>query len=76
MVTFTASYTGSEPVSFLWEFSDGITSTAKSPARTFAPGVYTVTLTLNNDCGVGDATYTITIAAPTWWIYLPIVTKN
>jgi hypothetical protein len=76
VVTFTASYTGSEPVGFLWEFSDGITSTVESPARTFAPGVYTVTLTISNDCGFGEASYTINIAAPSWWLYLPIVSKN
>jgi len=76
VVTFTASVTGSEPISYFWEFSDGITSTAESPARTFAPGVYTVTLTTSNNCGVDNVTYTITIAAPPWLSHLPLVSKK
>jgi PKD repeat protein len=75
VVTFTASVSGSEPISFYWEFSDGITSTAESPARTFAPGVYTVTLTTSNACGVDMITYTITIAASPWRSTLPLVSK-
>jgi hypothetical protein len=75
-VTFYASLNGSEPVSFDWEFSDGITSTAESPVRIFAPGVYTVTLTASNDCGSDDVTYTINIAAPPWRSTLPLVAKK
>ena len=75
-VTFYASLNGSEPISYFWEFSDGITSTAESPARTFAPGVYTVTLTTSNACDVDEVAYTITIAAPPWHSYLPLVNKK
>jgi PKD repeat protein len=73
LVTFTASLTGSEPVSYFWEFSDGITSTTSSPARTFTPGVYTVTLTASNACGVEMITKTISISP--WRTYLPLVAK-
>ena len=75
-VTFYASNNGSEPVSYYWEFSDGITSTADIPTRFFVDGVYTVTLTASNDCGVDDATYTITVAAPPWQSILPLVSKK
>ena len=76
VVTFTASVSGSQPISYYWEFSDGITSTVESPARTFASGVYTITLTTSNDCGVDEVSYTITVAAPSWWVYLPLVAKK
>ena len=76
VVTFTASVSGSQPVSYYWEFSDGITSTAESPARTFAPGVYTVTLTTSNACSVDMITYTITIAESPWRSILPLVSKK
>lgn len=42
------------PSSWLWNFGDGVTSTAQNPNHTYAnPGVYTVTLTVN-----GSLTYT------------------
>jgi PKD repeat protein len=45
-------------------------------SRTFAPGIYTISLTVSNACSADDISYTITVAAPSWWLYLPVVSKN
>jgi PKD repeat protein len=45
------------PTSWLWEFGDGAASAAQNPTHTYsAPGVYTVTLTVN-----GSSSYSRTI---------------
>jgi PKD repeat protein len=48
-VAFTNTSLGSEPLTYLWEFGDGATSTLKNPTHTFtAAGNYTVRLTATN----------------------------
>lgn len=38
--------------SWLWDFGDFVTSIEKNPSHTYtAPGIYTVTLTVTDDCG-------------------------
>jgi len=50
-VQFTDNSTGG-PVSWLWDFGDGQTSTMQSPSHTYtAGGTYAVTLTATNGCG-------------------------
>lgn len=54
-VNLTTSFTDvstNGPNSWQWNFGDGNTSTQQSPTHTyFAPGSYTVCLTVTNDCG-------------------------
>ncbi|AKB77554.1 cell surface protein [Methanosarcina horonobensis HB-1 = JCM 15518] len=51
-VSFTDNSTGS-PTSWLWDFGDGVTSTARNPAHTYnAMGGYTVNLTVTNSIGI------------------------
>jgi hypothetical protein len=46
---FTSLTTGTPPFQYLWDFGDGVTSTAASPTHIYpAPGPYTVTLTAAN----------------------------
>jgi PKD repeat protein len=53
--TFTNETSGASPLSFVWNFGDGITSTEISPVHEYAyPGIYTVTLTAANLCGTAD----------------------
>jgi PKD repeat protein len=50
-VAFTDLSTG-EPTSWLWDFGDGATSTARNPSHTYAAaGAYSVTLTASNAAG-------------------------
>jgi uncharacterized repeat protein (TIGR01451 family) len=51
-VTFTNTSTGTEPLTFLWDFGDDATSTDTNPVHTFEEeGEYTVSLTASNTYG-------------------------
>ncbi|MBS1634409.1 MAG: T9SS type A sorting domain-containing protein [Bacteroidetes bacterium] len=59
VATFTNTSTGA--VSYSWDFGDGQTSTAMSPANTYtATGTYTVTMVATNACSV-TSTYTTVV---------------
>lgn len=64
-VTFADASTGS-PTSWLWDFGGGITwPDATPPAKVYAAGTWTVTLTVNNAIGPASTTpKTFTITAP------------
>ncbi len=55
VVTFTNNSTAGGTPSYLWQFSDGGSSTAVSPTHVFTPaGVYNVTLTIKATVGCVD----------------------
>ena len=64
-VTFTGDGSTDDGtiVSYSWDFGDGATSTDANPTHTFTePGIYTVTLTVEDDGGLTDsANITITV---------------
>ncbi|MEE8572697.1 MAG: PKD domain-containing protein, partial [Gemmatimonadota bacterium] len=73
-VAFSDLSTGS-PTSWLWEFGDGMTSTAQHPNHLYlAPGSYSVTLTASNLAG-SDASTQIDLVqvavAPSIMTFLP-----
>ena len=76
IITFTAMVTGSGPIDFVWDFGDGVTATGEVVLHSFTSGVYNVTLTASNACGVDEISYTITVASTVWWVNLPLVSKN
>lgn len=58
MVNFADLSTGT-PVTWLWTFGDGTTSTLRNPVKIYTlPGVYTVSLTVEN--GAGSSFKTVT----------------
>jgi hypothetical protein len=79
VVTFTASASGTEPISYSWnfEFSNFEFGNPITHVYTMA-GAYTVTLTATNSCGVEVVQDVVTVvAAPPeeWAVYLPIIHK-
>jgi len=61
-VTFTANTSGSEPLSYVWDFGDGQSSSEASPSHTYAQaGSYTVMLTLTNDAGSDSRTTVVNV---------------
>ncbi|HEY6214520.1 MAG TPA: PKD domain-containing protein [Vicinamibacterales bacterium] len=62
-VTFTDRSTGS-PISWIWSFGDGTTSTAQNPVHSYdAPGTYNVSLFTSNAANSGTAFKSLTVAA-------------
>ena len=58
--TFTNETSGTAPLVYLWDFGDGITSTAVSPVHEYAfPGSYPVSLTATDLCGSNQITHPI-----------------
>ncbi|MEM1093561.1 MAG: PKD domain-containing protein [Bacteroidota bacterium] len=64
-VNFTSNFRGTQPVTCLWEFGDGSTSTDCNPSHTYAqPGTYTAKLTITNEAGSRSRELTITVSPP------------
>ncbi|MDH7475587.1 MAG: lamin tail domain-containing protein [Anaerolineae bacterium] len=64
-VTFTNKSTGTEPLSYDWDFGDGEASTETNPQHVYAePGTYRVCLTATNPWGSDTATAEITVSQP------------
>ena len=57
---------GNVPDSWEWDFGDGsATSSAQNPSHTYdSGGVYTVTLTVSNQCGMDSAQQVVEILSP------------
>ncbi len=54
-----------DPLSYAWEFGDGAVSTLLAPDHTYAPGTYTVTLTVYDGKVSHTSTRTLTVSSDT-----------
>lgn len=64
-VQFTNASTGGQITNYLWNFSDGTTSTQQNPSHEFTNvGTYNVILTVSGPGGVSSATRQITVGNP------------
>jgi uncharacterized repeat protein (TIGR01451 family) len=64
-VQFTGESSGTEPLTYLWDFGDGGGSGEVNPTHAYsAPGSYTVALTVSNPWGQDAATGEITVYRP------------
>lgn len=59
LVNFQSTSTGSTPMTYLWDFGDGTTSSFENPSKHYgAPGIYTVKLKVSNAQGNNTKTQT------------------
>ncbi len=69
LVTNFTDVTVGFPISYLWDFGDGNTSTQQHPTHTYAAaGTYTVCLTVSDTCGADSSCQSVTVSnciAPT-----------
>jgi len=55
IVSFSDNSTGSNPLTYLWDFGDGNTSTQQNPIHTYnSPGTYTACLVITDNSGCSD----------------------
>ncbi len=74
--TFTATVTAGSNVVYTWAFGDGQTATGATVSHVYAnPGIYTATVTASNSLGQLIATTQVTIMAPVYQQYLPLISK-
>jgi len=77
MAVFTNTTTGSEPINYLWNFGDNITSTLENPIHTYTEiGIYTVTLTATNAFGSSQISGGFLVDISLSEIYLPIIFQS
>ncbi|MCR9099114.1 MAG: PKD domain-containing protein [bacterium] len=63
-LTATFSPASTNALSYNWDFGDGNASAFSAPAHTYTTsGIYTVTLTVSNDCGSATSELTITVGS-------------
>ena len=61
-VTFQNQSTGDQPLSYLWNFGDGTTSTVQNPIKVYAnPAAYTVSLSVTNAIGTDTISQIVTV---------------
>jgi subtilisin family serine protease len=80
-VAFGADLAGTEPFTYAWDFGAFGLPTVPTPTIDFgASGTYPFTLTVSNCSAAYSDTMTGTVAvecaAPTWYIYLPLVQRG
>jgi CSLREA domain-containing protein len=74
--TFTATVAAGTNVSFAWNFGDDTVGNGAVVTHTYsAVGTYTATLTASNSSSVITTTTQVTIVAPSYPLYLPIILK-
>ncbi|MGC8873788.1 MAG: clostripain-related cysteine peptidase [Chloroflexia bacterium] len=75
-VTFTASATGTLPITFTWDLGDGSFAEGAAVVHPYAlPGEVTVTLQARNACGEETVAHRLTVRRPVWTVYLPLILR-
>jgi PKD repeat protein len=78
-VMFTAMepMTGTAPFTYTWDFGDDGTGMGMMATHVYAAaGVYTVTLTVENACGMATAVHEVMVETGVMEIYIPVVLRN
>jgi PKD repeat protein len=76
-MVFTNQTTGSQPITYVWDFGDGVgTSVEENPSYTYtAPGTYTVTLIATNEVDVSTISYPVVVDPDILKYFLPFTLK-
>jgi uncharacterized repeat protein (TIGR01451 family) len=73
----TEPLTGTPPFTYIWDFGDGFGDVGQDVSHAYSTADdYEVTLTVENACGEGTITDTLTVELGLNYIYLPIVVKD
>ena len=73
---FTNTSTGTEPITYLWDFGDTMTNTMENPTHVYSEtGTFTVTLIATNAYGSSEVTALFVVEDEMMEIYLPIIMK-
>ncbi|MBL4657971.1 MAG: PKD domain-containing protein [Flavobacteriales bacterium] len=65
-VSFTSTGTANSNPTYAWDFGDGSTGTGATSSHTYADsGMFTVCLTITDDCGTDSSCSSVTVAIPT-----------
>ncbi len=76
-VTFTASASGTAPITFTWDWGDGITGSGAIASHTYTEtGAYTVSLVAANACGQELVARVLVVRPSGYRIYLPVVLRD
>jgi PKD repeat protein len=74
---FSNTTVGTSPISYTWDFGDGLTSTITNPTHVYSNvGSVTVGLTAVNFLGSSTITQTIQVLPPPLPVFLPHVQKS
>jgi uncharacterized repeat protein (TIGR01451 family) len=69
----STSTTDGTPLDYAWDFGDGGTSASSAPSHAFQnPGVYTVSLTVTDQCGFSD-TFSMDITVDMQRVFMPLI---
>lgn len=64
-ITFINQSGGAGPLTYNWDFGDGLTAVEATPNHTYsAPGTYLVHLTVQNEFGQSEAYWPVTVGLP------------
>jgi len=77
VITFTATASGTLPISFTWDFGDGAVGSGEVISHAFTnAGTYTVSVSANNCAGIPvTKEYLIEVQTPYRYIFLPLTIK-
>ncbi len=80
-VTFTGAVAlGSSPITYTWNFGDGVLGEGQVVSHTYAPGTglmpYRVVMTATNACSLASVEDTLTLSSASQSVYLPLVMRT
>lgn len=77
VVTLTATASSTLPITYSWMLDVGSWENGQVVTHTYdIAGTYTVVVTATNGCDMAQTMHTVTVIAPIWRVYLPIVARG